>query len=149
MLLGSIFLLIQGGVNFLLTGLNQRAKSSIMVGTNKELLRVPTLKDAIGIGIGAIIGAGIFVVTGVAAGVSAPSFVVGLIIAGIMATFNGLSTAQLAVVYPYSGGAYIYGYHLLNPALGFSAGWMFLISKLAAAGVVAIGFIHCYAWGCC
>ncbi|MEX2591726.1 MAG: amino acid permease [Anditalea sp.] len=111
-----------------------------MKGTNKELLRVLTLKDAVGIGLGAIIGAGIFVVTGVAAGVSGPAFVVGLIIAGIIATFNGLSSAQLAVVYPHSGGTYEYGYQLLNPALGFSAGWMFLISKLSAAGVVAIGF---------
>ncbi len=105
-----------------------------------ELLRVLTLKDAVGVGLGAIIGAGIFVVTGVAAGVSGPAFIVGLIIAGIIAGFNGLSSAQLAAIYPQSGGTYEYGYRLLSPALGFSAGWMFLISKLTAAGVVAIGF---------
>lgn len=109
-------------------------------GRNFELLRVLTLKDAVGIGLGAIIGAGIFVVTGVAAGVAGPAFIVGLIIAGIVAGFNGLSSAQLAAVYPQSGGTYEYGYQLLNPTLGFSAGWMFLISKLSAAGVVAIGF---------
>lgn len=107
---------------------------------NKELLRVLTLKDAVGVGLGAIIGAGIFVVTGVAAGVSGPAFVLGLLVAGIIAAFNGLSSAQLAAKYPQSGGTYEYGYRLLNPALGFSAGWMFLISKLSAAGVVAIGF---------
>ncbi|MBX2939804.1 MAG: amino acid permease [Ferruginibacter sp.] len=106
----------------------------------KELLRVLTLKDAVGVGLGAIIGAGIFVVTGVAAGVSGPAFIIGLIVAGIVAAFNGLSSAQLAAIYPHSGGTYEYGYRLLNPALGFSAGWMFLISKLTAAGVVAIGF---------
>jgi APA family basic amino acid/polyamine antiporter len=106
----------------------------------RELLRVLTLKDAVGVGLGAIIGAGIFVVTGVAAGVSGAGFIVGLIIAGIIAGFNGLSSAQLAAIYPQSGGTYEYGYRLLNPALGFSAGWMFLISKLTAAGVVAIGF---------
>lgn len=105
----------------------------------KELLRALSLKDAVGIGLGAIIGAGIFVVTGVAAGVSGPSFLVGLFIAGIIAGFNGLSSAQLAAVYPHSGGTYEYGYRLLTPYFGFSAGWMFLISKLAAAGVVAIG----------
>jgi len=90
--------------------------------------------------LGAIIGAGIFVVTGVAAGVSGPAFIVGLIIAGIIASFNGLSSAQLTAVYPHSGGTYEYGYQLLSPSFGFSAGWMFLISKLSAAGVVAIGF---------
>lgn len=105
-----------------------------------ELLRALTIKDAVGVGLGAIIGAGIFVVTGVAAGVAGPAFLVGLIFAGIIAAFNGLSSAQLAAVYPHSGGTYEYGYRLLNPAFGFSAGWMFLISKLSAAGVVAIGF---------
>lgn len=99
-----------------------------------------SLKDAVAVGLGAIIGAGIFVVTGVAAGVAGPAFIVGLIIAGIIASFNGLSSAQLAAVYPHSGGTYEYGYRLLSPFFGFSAGWMFLISKLSAAGVVAIGF---------
>lgn len=107
---------------------------------DKELLRSLTLKDAVGVGLGAIIGAGIFVVTGIAAGVSGPAFLVGLLIAGIIATFNALSSAQLAAKYPRSGGTYEYGYILINPAFGFSAGWMFLVSKLAGAGFVAIGF---------
>lgn len=108
--------------------------------TQNNLQRVLTLKDAVGVGLGAIIGAGIFVVTGVAAGVAGPAFLIGLMIAGAVASFNGLSSAQLAAVYPQSGGTYEYGYHLLNPAMGFSAGWMFLLSKLSAAGIVAIGF---------
>lgn len=107
---------------------------------DKGLLRSLTLKDAVGIGLGAIIGAGIFVVTGIAAGVSGPAFLVGLLIAGIIATFNALSSAQLASKYPLSGGTYEYGYILINPVFGFSAGWMFLVSKLAGAGFVAIGF---------
>lgn len=107
---------------------------------DKGLLRLLTLKDAVGVGLGAIIGAGIFVVTGIAAGVSGPAFVVGLLVAGIIASFNALSSAQLAAIYPHSGGTYEYGYILINPSFGFSAGWMFLISKLSAAGVVAIGF---------
>ena len=105
-----------------------------------KLKRVLGLKDAVAVGLGAIIGAGIFVVTGVAAGVSGASFIVGLMIAGIVASFNGLSSAQLAAVYPQSGGTYEYGYRLLNPSAGFSAGWMFILSKLSAAGIVAIGF---------
>lgn len=105
-----------------------------------ELLRELGLKDAVGIGLGAIIGAGIFVVTGVAAGISGPAMLISLLIAGVIATFNALSSAQLAAVYPQSGGTYEYGYRLLNPGFGFSAGWMYLMSKLAAGGVVAIGF---------
>lgn len=105
-----------------------------------ELTRILGLKDAVAVGLGAIIGAGIFVVTGVAAKVAGASFIIGLIIAGVVASFNALSSAQLAAVYPQSGGTYEYGYRLLNPSMGFAAGWMFLISKLSAAGVVALGF---------
>jgi basic amino acid/polyamine antiporter, APA family len=105
----------------------------------ERLLRELRLVDAIAIGLGAIIGAGIFVVTGVAAGVAGPAFLVGLVLAGIVATFNALSSAQLAATYPQSGGTYEYGYRVLNPWLGFSAGWMFLASKIAAGGTVALG----------
>jgi APA family basic amino acid/polyamine antiporter len=105
-----------------------------------QLKRDLGLLDAVGVGLGAVIGAGIFVVTGVAAGVAGPALLVGLVIAGFAATCNGLSSAQLAATYPQSGGTYEYGYQILNPWLGFSAGWMFLASKISAGGVVAIGF---------
>ncbi len=105
-----------------------------------DLRRDLGLLDAVAVGLGAIIGAGIFVVTGVAAGVAGPAFLVGLLIAGGVATCNALSSAQLAATYPQSGGTYEYGYRVLHPWLGFVAGWMFLISKLAAGGTVALGF---------
>ncbi|MBW3623975.1 MAG: APC family permease, partial [Armatimonadetes bacterium] len=98
------------------------------------------LLDAVFVGLGAIIGAGLFVVTGVAAGVAGPSFLIGLLLAGIAATCNALSSAQLAATYPQSGGTYEYGYRVLHPWAGFAAGWMFLASKLAAGGSVALGF---------
>lgn len=97
------------------------------------------LLDAVGIGFGAVIGAGIFVVTGVAAGIAGPALLLGLVIAGIAATANALSSAQLAAEYPHSGGTYEYGYRVLSPTAGFAAGWMFLASKIAAAGTVALG----------
>lgn len=104
------------------------------------LRRELTLLDAVAVGLGAIIGAGIYVVTGVAAGVAGPAFVVGLAIAGLVAACNALSSAQLAATYPQAGGTYEYGYQVLHPWAGFGAGWMFLASKLAAAGTVALGF---------
>lgn len=97
------------------------------------------LLDAVGIGVGAIIGAGIFVVLGVAAGIAGPSILVGLVIAGVAASANALSSAQLAAVFPFAGGTYEYGYRVLNPWAGYIAGWMFLASKTAAAGTVALG----------
>ncbi|HUG97805.1 MAG TPA: amino acid permease [Gammaproteobacteria bacterium] len=97
------------------------------------------LLDAVGIGFGAIVGAGIFVVTGVAAGIAGPAFLIALLIAGVAATANALSSAQLAAEYPHAGGTYEYGYRVLHPWAGFAAGWMFLASKIAAAGTVALG----------
>lgn len=97
------------------------------------------LLDAVGIGFGAILGAGIFVVTGVAATMAGPALVASLLLAAVAATFNALSSAELAARYPQSGGTYEYAYQLLGPWRGFIAGWMFLASKMAAAGVVAIG----------
>ncbi len=104
-----------------------------------ELRRDLGLLDAVGIGFGAIVGAGIFVVTGVAAGIAGPAFLLGLVLAGIAATANALSSAQLAATYPQSGGTYEYGYRVLTPWAGFAAGWMFLASKISAAGTVALG----------
>ena len=108
--------------------------------TQGELRRELGLADCVAVGLGAIIGAGIFVVTGVAAGVAGPAFLLGLVFAGIAATCNALSSAHLAATYPQSGGTYEYGYRVLHPTLGFAAGWMFLASKLAAGGTVALGF---------
>jgi len=104
-----------------------------------ELRRALGLVDAVGIGVGAIVGAGIFVVTGVAAGVAGPAFLLGLLLAGAAAAANALSSAQLAAAYPRAGGTYEYGYQVLSPALGFAAGWLFLTSKITAAGTVALG----------
>jgi basic amino acid/polyamine antiporter, APA family len=104
-----------------------------------QLRRDLGLLDAVGVGFGAIIGAGIFVVTGVAAGIAGPALLAGLVLAGIAATCNALSSAQLAAEFPQSGGTYEYGYRVLTPWAGYIAGWMFLASKISAAGAVALG----------
>jgi len=98
------------------------------------------LVDAVGIGLGAIVGAGLFVVTGVAAGVAGPAFVVSLALAAVPAACNALSSAELAARFPQAGGTYEYGCRVLHPWAGFAAGWLFLASKLAAGGTVALGF---------
>lgn len=91
-------------------------------------------------GLGSILGAGIFVSIGIAAGVAGPSVVLAVMLAAVVATFNGLSSAQLAASHPESGGTYEYGYRYLNPSLGFTAGWMFLCAKSASAATAALGF---------
>jgi APA family basic amino acid/polyamine antiporter len=91
-------------------------------------------------GLGAMIGTGVFVSIGIAAGVGGPSVVLAIIVAALVAVCNGLSSAQLAASHSVSGGTYEYGYKYLTPALGFAAGWMFLCAKSASAATAALGF---------
>ncbi len=91
-------------------------------------------------GLGSIVGTGVFVSLGIAAGIAGAGVVVAVMIAAGVATCNALSSAQLAANHPVSGGTYEYGYRWLNPWLGFSAGWMFLCAKTASAATAALGF---------
>jgi APA family basic amino acid/polyamine antiporter len=95
---------------------------------------------AVMLGLGAMIGTGVFVSIGLGAGLAGPSVVLCLIIAAGIALCNGLSSAQLAAAHPVSGGTYEYGYRYLSPAAGFTAGLVFLIAKSASAATAALGF---------
>lgn len=105
-----------------------------------SLARVVGVPGAVLMGLGSILGTGIFISIGIAAGVTGPSVVLAVALAAAVATFNGLSSAQLAASHPVSGGSYEYGYRYLTPALGFTAGWMFLCAKSASAATAALGF---------
>jgi APA family basic amino acid/polyamine antiporter len=106
----------------------------------RQLERVVGIPGAVLLGLGSILGTGIFVSIGIAAGVAGPSVILAVALAAAVATFNGLSSAQLAASHPVSGGSYEYGYRYLNPTLGFTAGWMFLCAKSASAATAALGF---------
>ncbi len=106
-----------------------------------ELKRAIGLPGAVLMGLGSIIGTGIFVSIAIGAQIAGNGIVIAILIAGILAIFNGLSSAQLAAAHPVSGGTYEYGYKFLNSYLGFSAGWMFLIAKSASAATAVLGCI--------
>lgn len=95
---------------------------------------------AVMMGLGSIIGTGVFVSIGIAAGVAGPAAVPAVAVAAVVAALNGLSSAQLAASHPVSGGTYEYGYRYLAPSLGFVAGWVFLLAKSASAATAALGF---------
>ncbi len=92
------------------------------------------------LGLGSIVGAGVFLGLGIGAGIAGPAVVLAVGLAGLVAACNGLSSAQLAASHPVSGGTYEYGYKYLNPTLGFIAGWMLLFAQSAAAATAALGF---------
>lgn len=108
--------------------------------TDAPLQRQVGVLGAVMLGLGSIVGTGVFVSIGMAAGVAGPAVVVAIAIGALVATCNGLSSAQLAAAHPVAGGTYEYGYRLLHPAAGFTAGWMFLCAKSASAATAALGF---------
>jgi basic amino acid/polyamine antiporter, APA family len=105
-----------------------------------------TLKRELGVfsaamlGLGSILGTGVFVSIGIAAGIAGPAVVLAIALAAGVAVANALSSAQLAANHPVSGGTYEYGYRYLRPWLGFTAGWTFLLAKSASAATAALGF---------
>jgi len=110
------------------------------VAAAASLRREVGLVGAIMMGLGSMVGTGVFVSIGVAAGVAGPAVVLAIALAAVVATCNALSSAQLAASLPVSGGTYEYGHEYLTPWLGFTAGWMFLCAKSASAATAALGF---------
>jgi APA family basic amino acid/polyamine antiporter len=106
----------------------------------QTLRREVGLGGAVMMGLGSIVGTGVFVSIGIAAGIAGPALLVGIVLAALVAGANGMSSAQLAANHPVSGGTYEYGYRFLSPVLGFTAGWMFLVAKSASAATAALGF---------
>lgn len=103
------------------------------------LRREVGLAGAVLLGLGSMVGTGVFVSVGIAAGVAGPSIIAATLLAALIAAANGLSSAQLAAAHPVSGGTYEYGYLWLSPAFGFAAGWMFMLAKSASAATAALG----------
>jgi basic amino acid/polyamine antiporter, APA family len=96
--------------------------------------------DAVVIGLGSMIGAGVFAAFGPAARSAGNGLIIGLAIAAFVAYCNATSSAQLAALYPESGGTYAYGQKRLGPFWGFLAGWGFVIGKLASCAAMAMTF---------
>lgn len=98
------------------------------------------LADAVFIGLGSMIGAGVFAAFGPAAAAAGSGLLIGLTLAAVVAFGNATSTAQLAAVHPTSGGTYAYGRAELGPWWGFVAGWGFVVGKIASCAAMALTF---------
>ncbi|HEY8471082.1 MAG TPA: APC family permease [Natronosporangium sp.] len=112
--------------------------------TLERRLGVP---DAVVIGLGSMLGAGVFVVFGpaTAAAGTGPALLLALVIAGFVAYCNATSSARLAARYPESGGTYVYGRERLGEFAGFLAGWGFVVGKTASCAAMALT-IGWYLW---
>ena len=107
--------------------------------THQHLKRELGLGGAIVVGLGSILGTGAFVSIGLASEQWGDAVLVAIPLAGALAVFNGLSSAFLAGRFPVAGGTYEFAYETVGPALGFTAGWLFLLAKTASAASAALG----------
>jgi basic amino acid/polyamine antiporter, APA family len=108
--------------------------------TSPELARRLGTFDAVVIGLGSMIGAGVFAAFAPAARAAGTGLLIGLGIAAVVAYCNATASAQLAAVYPTSGGTYVYGRERLGPGWGFAAGWAFVVGKTASCAAMALTF---------
>lgn len=97
-------------------------------------------RDAVAIGLGSMVGAGVFSAFAPAAQAAGSALLVGLALAAVVAYANATSSAQLAAQYPASGGTYVYGRERLGPWWGFAAGWAFVVGKTASCAAMALTF---------
>ncbi len=107
-------------------------------GSGTALERRLGLRDAVTVGAGSMIGAGVFSAWGPAAAAAGSGLVLGLAIAAIVAFCNATSSAQLAAVHPESGGTYVYARRELTPFWGHLAGWSFVVGKTASCVALAL-----------
>jgi APA family basic amino acid/polyamine antiporter len=100
------------------------------------------LFDATAISVGAIIGAGIFVVTGIVAGLAGSALIISMIISAGISIATALSFVELTTWQPKEGSIYEYAYQLISPLVGFLVGWMWILSNIFTAAAVSLGFAH-------
>jgi APA family basic amino acid/polyamine antiporter len=103
------------------------------------------LADAAIVGLGSMIGAGVFAALAPAARAAKSGLLLGLAAAAVVAYCNATSSARLAALYPESGGTYVYGRRRLGPFWGYLAGWAFVVGKTASCAAMALTFAS-YAW---
>jgi APA family basic amino acid/polyamine antiporter len=108
--------------------------------TTPALARRLGTGDAVVIGLGSMIGAGVFSAFQPAAEAAGSGLLIGLALAAAVAYCNAVASAQLAAQYPESGGTYVYGRERLGEWWGFVAGWGFVIGKIASCAAMALTF---------
>ncbi|WP_340556692.1 APC family permease [Streptomyces sp. GSL17-111] len=114
-------------------------------GVPGELRRTLGVPDAVLIGLGSMIGAGIFAALGPAARAAGSGLLIGLGLAAVVAYCNATSSARLAARYPASGGTYVYGRERLGDFWGHLAGWAFVVGKTASCAAMALT-VGAYVW---
>ncbi|MBV7697313.1 APC family permease [Streptomyces sp. TRM70350] len=121
------------------------SKPTTATGLPDELRRRLGVSDAVVIGLGSMIGAGIFAALAPAAHAAGSGLLLGLALAAVVAYCNATSSARLAARHPASGGTYVYGRERLGEFWGYLAGWAFVVGKTASCAAMALT-VGSYVW---
>ncbi|MFG2882192.1 APC family permease [Streptomyces sp. NPDC048297] len=116
-----------------------------MTPSGTALRRSLGVRDAVVVGLGSMVGAGVFAALGPAARAAGTGLLLGLAVAAVVAYCNAMSSARLAALYPASGGTYVYGRERLGPFWGYLAGWAFVVGKTASCAAMALT-VGAYVW---
>ncbi|MGB3862106.1 MAG: APC family permease, partial [Candidatus Aminicenantaceae bacterium] len=119
---------------------NNKSSSNSSQDNQIGLSRDLSLFSVTMIGVGAMIGAGIFVLTGIAAGVAGPAIIVAFLLNGIVAIFTASAYAELGGSIPEAGGGYLWVKSSLPQPSGFLSGWMSWMAHSVACALYAVGF---------
>jgi APA family basic amino acid/polyamine antiporter len=116
------------------------AEQLLEIAEGSQLRRSVGALDLTALGIGAIIGTGIFVIIGEAIALSGPGLVISFVLAGVTCVFSALAYAELASTLPVSGSAYTYAYATMGEALAWIIGWDLLLEYGVAVAAVSVGW---------
>jgi basic amino acid/polyamine antiporter, APA family len=108
--------------------------------THNALRRTLSWYHLLGLGVGGIVGTGIYTLTGTAAGLAGPSVILSFVVAGIVCACAALAYAELSTLMPAAGSAYTYSYVALNEPIAWFVGWSLILEYTVVGSVVSVGW---------
>src|SRR5215470_9984980 len=117
-----------------------RRKSLEAVAGHNTLKPTLSWPHLLGLGVGGIVGTGIYTLTGVGAGLAGPAVILSFVIAGIVCACAALAYAEMATLMPAAGSAYTYTYVVLGEGLAWFVGWSLILEYTVVCSVVAVGW---------
>jgi len=121
---------------------NRRKSVDALAAVEASARLRPTLSwwHLIAMGVGAIVGTGIYTLTGISAGLAGPAVIISFLLCGVICACAALCYAEMATVIPAAGSAYTYSYAVLGELLAWIVGWSLILEYTVAAAAVAVGW---------
>src|SRR3569623_3821414 len=121
---------------------NLRKPLDVAAATDAGHRLKPTLswRHLIAMGVGAIVGTGIYTLTGISAGLAGPAVILSFLMCGVICACAALCYAEMATVIPAAGSAYTYSYAVLGELLAWIVGWSLILEYTVAASAVSVGW---------